>query len=66
MMRRPASLLAALLVVLCGGLRAQDGPSRPGLLDLPLSARLAGSAESMCHRNPRGSGGDPNNGLCPP
>lgn len=47
MMCRPASLLAALLMVLCGGLQAQDEPSRPGLLDLPLSARLAGSAESM-------------------
>ena len=46
-MRCPACLLPILLGLFSAGMQAQDGPLRPGLLDLPLSARLAGSAESM-------------------
>ena len=44
---RPVSVMASLVVLcLASNVRGQELP-RPGLLDLPISARFAGSAESM-------------------
>lgn len=46
-MRLRTLLGLAVTGLLCAPASAQDNPARPGLMDLPLSARLAGSAESM-------------------
>lgn len=47
MMRQTAIWLLVLLLSANGSAFAQDDAVRPGLLELPLSARLAGSGESM-------------------